>query len=199
MAAAQRRDDLLDRAAELVVSGGTTSVTMESVSQRSGVNRRLAYRHFESSDDLLVALLERELGAIDEQAGRANRADLPLDARIRASIRAFLNAPADNASLVVTLLRDIRMGSKAHGYLEKRQRALEDGWAEAITVEFGIRRPTARAAATMFLRGAEALLELCAVDGIDRDDAEDLFVTAAMSTVRAIAEEHNDATETRET
>ena len=51
--AAQRRDSLLDMAAELVVAESIDAVSMDLVAERCGVSRPLVYKHFANRDELL--------------------------------------------------------------------------------------------------------------------------------------------------
>ena len=51
---AQRRDHLLDAAAELVGLKGVGAVTMEGVAARAGVSKALPYTHFDDATDLLM-------------------------------------------------------------------------------------------------------------------------------------------------
>ena len=44
LARAQRREDLLDAAVQLILSGGVEAVSMETVADRAGVSRPLVYR-----------------------------------------------------------------------------------------------------------------------------------------------------------
>jgi AcrR family transcriptional regulator len=51
---AQTRSLILEAADELLISGGIAAVTIDAVSQRSGVARSTIYRHFKDRNDLLV-------------------------------------------------------------------------------------------------------------------------------------------------
>jgi hypothetical protein len=44
LARAQRREDLLNAAVQLILSGGVEAVSMETVADRAGVSRPLVYR-----------------------------------------------------------------------------------------------------------------------------------------------------------
>jgi AcrR family transcriptional regulator len=57
---AQRREQLLDIALELLARNGFAALSMEAVARRAGVNRVVVYRSFPNLQLLLVALLRRE-------------------------------------------------------------------------------------------------------------------------------------------
>jgi AcrR family transcriptional regulator len=50
---AKRREDLLDAAVQLILSGGVEAVSMEMVADRAGVSRPLVYKHFASPGSFL--------------------------------------------------------------------------------------------------------------------------------------------------
>lgn len=60
MAPAERRDQLLDVALEIIAESGYGAVTMLDVAARADVTRPVVYELFNSRDELLAALLERE-------------------------------------------------------------------------------------------------------------------------------------------
>jgi AcrR family transcriptional regulator len=53
------RDAVLTAATDLLVEGGPQAVTIDAVVARSGVAKSTIYRHWESRDDVLVAVFER--------------------------------------------------------------------------------------------------------------------------------------------
>ena len=57
--AAQRREQLLDRAAELFARSGYARATTAQLAKAAGVTEPIIYRHFSSKRDLFVALIER--------------------------------------------------------------------------------------------------------------------------------------------
>jgi len=59
--AENRRDSLIDAAAELLDRGGPAAVTLREVGRAVGVSHNAPYRHFTDKDDLLAAIASREL------------------------------------------------------------------------------------------------------------------------------------------
>ena len=57
--AAQRREQLLDRAAELFAQHGYARATTAELAKAAGVTEPIIYRHFKSKRDLFIALIER--------------------------------------------------------------------------------------------------------------------------------------------
>ncbi len=59
--ASSRFDDLLSAAAELLDSAGSAAVTLRDVAAAVGVSHNAPYRHFSSKQDILEALIAREI------------------------------------------------------------------------------------------------------------------------------------------
>tara|TARA_E500000318_G_scaffold85651_2_gene81765 strand:- start:23133 stop:23795 length:663 start_codon:yes stop_codon:yes gene_type:complete len=57
--AAQRREQLLDVAADLFSSRGYAGATTAQIAKEAGITEPIIYRHFKSKRDLFVALIER--------------------------------------------------------------------------------------------------------------------------------------------
>lgn len=91
-AAAERRQ-LLTAAMEVLRRSGWWGFKVESVLRQAGLSTRSFYRHFEKKSDLLLALLEFELGGASINLRRVTAAaDSPSD-----KVRAFVGALIDMA------------------------------------------------------------------------------------------------------
>lgn len=70
MAAADRREQLLDVARDMVNERGFHAVTVEAVARRAGISRPIVYGHFGDLDALLEAMIERETARAMDQLRR---------------------------------------------------------------------------------------------------------------------------------
>ncbi len=61
LAPEDRAEQILDVAARLLMEDGFTEVTMERLGREAGISKALVYNYFPSRNDLLRALMEREL------------------------------------------------------------------------------------------------------------------------------------------
>ena len=77
MAAADRREQLLDVTKELVGEQGFHGVSIEAIAKRAGITRPVVYAHFEDLDVLLEAMLEREAIRALSQLGAILPTELP--------------------------------------------------------------------------------------------------------------------------
>src|SRR5262249_58730019 len=76
---------------------------MESVAQAAGVSKGLGYAYFKNADDLAIALYDREVGEVYRRVEEAvERAD-SFEARIRASVRAYLDAGRERGAVIAIL------------------------------------------------------------------------------------------------
>lgn len=106
MPASQRREQLLDTAAELFSAHGYARATTAELARAAGVTEPIIYRHFKSKKDLFVALIERtgkrtleqweeDLAGASDPADRLSRliGDNPMVSKEgRAGYRVFLQA-----------------------------------------------------------------------------------------------------------
>src|SRR4051812_44173490 len=57
----ERREQLLDAAASIIVERGVAGITMERLAATAGVSKALPYAHFENADEVLAELYRREV------------------------------------------------------------------------------------------------------------------------------------------
>lgn len=90
MPAAQRRAALLDAALEVFAQRGFTEASLDDVAARGGVSKALIYEHFATKRDLQRALLESFMHEALSAVASAFSAAQGTEARLRASVDAFL-------------------------------------------------------------------------------------------------------------
>ena len=99
MAAEQRRTQLLDVTAELVVEQGFHAISIQSVARRAGITRPIVYEHFGDLAGLLTALIQREGARALDQVRATRLRDLtsgePIELMLE-SLRAYLTAVEEN-------------------------------------------------------------------------------------------------------
>jgi AcrR family transcriptional regulator len=104
---AARRRRLLEAAVELANEGGYDAVQMRDVAARAQVALGTLYRHYSSKDELLLAALADQAGALRERlAQRPPRGDLPGERVadvLRRATRALTRDPAVTAAMVTAL------------------------------------------------------------------------------------------------
>lgn len=103
------RKQVLDAAERIVKAHGAANLTFEELVQESGISRGGITYHFATKDDLLRALIERDLeqGKAEEARFRAAAGDGPA-AELIAQIRAWSRPDADRKRFVAGMLRQSR-------------------------------------------------------------------------------------------
>jgi AcrR family transcriptional regulator len=99
----ERREALLDVAAQLVVDGSIEYVSMERVAEAARVSRPLVYKHFAGRDELLAAVYRREAAKLHEAMARDVAAATSLEDMFRRLVRAALQASSEQGPLFARL------------------------------------------------------------------------------------------------
>ena len=92
LARADRREDLLDAALDLVASGDVDGVSVDTVAERAGVSRSLVYKHFGNRTEILTGLYERESARLHRQLAAEVTAARSLEEKYRALCHGSLTA-----------------------------------------------------------------------------------------------------------
>jgi AcrR family transcriptional regulator len=66
-----RRRQLIDAAARIIVDHGASAMSMERLATEAGVSKALPYKHFDNSEAVLAALYRRETEALGVAVWRA--------------------------------------------------------------------------------------------------------------------------------
>jgi AcrR family transcriptional regulator len=179
----ERREHLLDVAAALITASGFEAVTMEGVASQAGVSKGLGYVYFANRDELLGALFDREMRAMDDRVLEADEevrvGNGTFEDRLRAIIRAGLDVVATRGVLIGALLR----GKATDGPLEHkrhaRQAVVAQYFTDMVVAEYGVNAGTARTAVGVLLGGYAAALDLWVQDRASREEIVEVFVRLA--------------------
>lgn len=188
------RSALIDAARTLIVSGVTP--TVEEAADAASISRTTAYRYFPNQHDLLVAAYpEMELRSLlgeyppddiesrlDAIVGEYLRMTIDNEAALRAALRLSLDPQGTHREKL--LLRQGRVIIWLKDALKPLHGRLSEQAVERLVYAI-------RAAA-----GIEALVWLCDIAGLSRDEAKDLMLWSARTLLRsALAEAGLNPTE----
>lgn len=134
------KDRLLDAAAEVLLTEGAESLTLEAVARRAGVSKGGLFYHFPTKQALVAGMVERLVGAFD--AALADAGDRPGDV-LRAYVAATIpetpepaeSLPADRitAALLAGVLVDpAGLAPLRERYAAWQRRLTEDGVDPAV-------------------------------------------------------------------
>jgi len=115
------RAAVMDAAYRTLVASKGTSVSVTDVLRTAGLSTRAFYRHFESKDELLLALFRRDAERVAGQLDAAARAETPRDALV-GWIAAFLRIASDPRRRRRVLVLSSEEVTRARGYAAERQR-----------------------------------------------------------------------------
>ncbi len=98
--AAERRTQLLDVAARILLDQGPERVTLQRVAQVAEVNQAIIYRFFDNRDGLLLELCEREAGRYEEALRAKVRSATTFEERIGALAHSYLDERLSTESTI---------------------------------------------------------------------------------------------------
>lgn len=182
----QRRSQLLDVAGDLIAERGLASVTMEAVAARAGVSKGLGYAYFDNSADLLVALFDREMAALDARVTDALVGAVTFEEKLRAMLLAWFDVIADRGALMAALYVPDAAGKLATRR-RSRSRDVQRFLALLAVEELHLDEARSETAAAILLAGTNGALEQWIGRRASRYELVDMFVTMAVGAISALA------------
>ncbi len=101
----ERRTQLLDVAAAILVEHGAAAMSMERLASEAGVSKALPYKHFDNGEEVLAELYRRETVALGRAVWRALDAASPDDESIRVGVRAYFDEITTRGPVLSALSR----------------------------------------------------------------------------------------------
>jgi AcrR family transcriptional regulator len=190
LARAERRDVLLDIAAELVAAGDAESVSMETVAERARVSRPLVYKHFANRTELLAALYKREASLLHKELGAAVAAAPNIEEKFRALVRGALRAQSNRGATFAALRSAGGRNDARRSEQRQRDRGTLRYFAALAVEEFGLDETRAQAGASILLGAIDAVLVRWRARP-NEDNAivlEDTYVALAMGGLSRLAQ-----------
>jgi AcrR family transcriptional regulator len=177
------RQALVDAARALIISGVTP--TVEDAAAAASISRTTAYRYFSNQQDLLVAAYPH----IELQSLLGNYPPDAIEARLDVVVSEYLRKTIDNETALRTALR-LSLDTQGD-YREKlllRQGRVIAWLQEALAPLRGQLGEEAIERLVFAIRaaaGIEALVWLCDIAGLSREDAKDLMMWSARALLRS--------------
>ncbi|MFI5317274.1 MAG: TetR/AcrR family transcriptional regulator [Myxococcota bacterium] len=184
LTAADRREQLLDVAAEILRDSGFLALSMERVAERAGVSKGLGYAYFKNADDLAIALYDREVAAVYGRVVQAVRRARSFEERVRAAARAYLDVVAERGALIALL--QARMQGRWFARAGRRRVGkFLAFWADQLAGELGVERAVAESLAAAMLSAAEACSRVAGARRLPRAVVEETCVQFQLGGLRA--------------
>lgn len=122
LAPEERSQLILDVAAQIVTNEGVSAVNMDRLGRDAGISKALVYNYYPNRNDLLRALLLRELRIYNEQQRQGAEATRDIDALIRVTTRTYLDHISDKGVLIERLMNEPTI-AEGMGDMERAARA----------------------------------------------------------------------------
>jgi len=185
----ERRAQLLDVAAQLILEKGVDAVTMEGVAAAAGVSKGLGYAYFDNSSALLRTLLEREVENLNGRIADAVRRERGFEGRLRATVHAWFDHIEARGVLMGRLLEATRNDGPHVEARNEYNRRNERFWAEIAEKELGIPRARGEIASAILLAGLQGVMRRWTECGDDRDELEAIYLRVTMAGLLALKED----------
>ncbi|MBN6037755.1 TetR/AcrR family transcriptional regulator [Amycolatopsis sp. 195334CR] len=123
--AAERREQLLDAAVEVMREGGIGAATTRAIADRAGLPQGAFHYCFRSKDELFAALLDRELDASLGNAWDAIADTQDIESSIAAALRAILDRVRSDPEyhLLTNELVDVAARTPELAHVARREHA----------------------------------------------------------------------------
>ncbi|MGH2849454.1 MAG: TetR/AcrR family transcriptional regulator [Solirubrobacteraceae bacterium] len=165
----ERRQELIDAAWRCAGRSGFRDLTVDAVCAEARVSKGAFYGYFEQKQDLLLALLEDDVAALDRELEGITRGSASGVQRVRRFARAMLVRGEDAARVQVRadLWSDLLTEDTVRQRLAaatQRRREVVRGWIEEATASGELASIPANALASILLALADGLMLHGALD-----------------------------------
>jgi AcrR family transcriptional regulator len=157
--AAERHEQYLRCAAELVLSDGVGAVTMDAVAAAAGVNKALLYRQFANRGELLLALFDRETRGLDAAVLGAMEGVEGFEPQLRAWVKAWFDFIGARGVLLGRLMEARTVSDEVAGRHQERTHTISDVMGAWYEEAFALPADVARDAAAMLYAALGGVIE----------------------------------------
>lgn len=189
MAPAERRQQLLGVATELLEEGGPDALRMDALARAAGVSRPVVYEQFGDRDGLIVALVHEYAVRLQAAATESRDSDQPgdLEAELTAMVRAYLARVREQGAALRSLLRSSGPSPRVDQARALIWQVAIDRWATRYRDEVALRRADAEALAGYHLQGLWSLAERHLAGQLSARRVEELHVATVLASLHAVA------------
>lgn len=149
LAPEERRTQIMDCAVALVVAKGLSSCTLEEVAVQAGISKPLVYRYFDSREDLLKAIVEREYTFLRGRGLDVMPKNLPYEKVLRGSVLRGLQYLYERGPILRILASDRSIAALAPNRDRDERSAMRSYFSGSVARAFGIDEEDAFIIATL--------------------------------------------------
>lgn len=187
MSRTDRREALLDAAADLLRRRRPAALTFDGIAEEAGVSATLPYKYFASVDEMAEELYLRLVGPIDDETdAMLSDPERTFADKLRDGITLWCDVIRSDGVLLLRLADDVAHPS-LHTAIERRRERAVEVWAAELATAFDVDLETARLLAASITASSIALLRRWLRDRLDRERMIDAFVAMSLGQIEAMA------------
>lgn len=178
---------ILDVAAKLILDDGLTEISMERVGRDAGVSKALIYNYFPNLSDLLRALLEREIIALEKRSKQEVKAAENFEDLIRRTTRMYIQHIAERGPLLQRLWTE---STVARSFVDVDKRGHDEAvgyFVKRVCKEYGLPTDVASAAVDMQMAMTEAAAQHLSIMKNNVDLATEICVNLLLGGLDRLA------------
>jgi TetR/AcrR family transcriptional regulator, fatty acid biosynthesis regulator len=188
-----RAQQILDVAAKLLLDEGFSEVSMERLGREAGISKALVYNYFPNRNDLLRALLEREIAVLRASQAAAVAAAKDFRDLVQRTTRLYIEHVHARGALLRKLWSEPAVArAVAEQHLTGREEAMRY-FARQVSREYGLPREVAIPAVDMGMAMTEAAAQHLSQSRDDVDFATEICVTLLLGGMDALKRKHAKA------
>lgn len=190
LAPRERAGQILDFASRLIIEEGLTELSMERLGREAGISKALIYNYFPNRNDLLRALLEREMDILRERQLAQIRAATGFRDLVQRTTRTYVAQVKERGALLQRLWAEPAVArSVADQNGRKREEALRF-MVQQVVKTYELPVDVATSAVDMGMAMTEAAAQHLPSSHNDVDFATHVCVSLLIGGLEALAREH---------
>ncbi len=178
---------ILDCASRLILEDGFTEISMERVGRDAGVSKALIYNYFPNLTDLLRALLEREITALQLRGLEEVRAADSFEDLIRRTTRMYIQHVAERGPLLQRLWKESSVARSVADVDKRGHDQAVSYFVKRVRKEYGLPEDVAIAAVDMQMAMTETAAQHLSTANNDVDLATDICVNLLLGGLDRLA------------
>lgn len=182
----QRKEMILDHAAEIIRSEGVANLKMEQLGRGAGVSKSLIYSYYPSLTDLLQALYTRENEALRKQQQQAVRESETIEELVRKVTQVYLAYVEERGTILEKLQSEPAISGNQE-LAEYGRKISVDYLSEIVSRTLGVGMEVAAPAVDISFGLPSAAGHYLLHHDLDRKRIEDITVTMIIGAIEAIS------------
>lgn len=184
-----RQSLILDVAAKIVAKDGVAPLTMDLIAKKAGISKSLVYAYFQNVNDLLKALLYRELKDLRRQQNEQAERAKTFEELISGVTHVYLKYMEERGLLIQRLQSEPSVTEgrpDTSDYMAFSRDAAVDYLAEIICAHFDLPIDIVRAATDISFGLPDSAGDFMLRKNMDRKFVEDLTVTMIIGSIKEL-------------